>query len=159
MIAKSAYRSKWRLFTSALCGGSLALRAICGILRRGKVTIGLIVWICSAQITERRIHGRNARVIRKRGSGADYPSRTVLKRLVITMRNVSELANTFPSFPSPPLPLAIIRKWLRILSYTRKNGRVCMFSFTVPKSNTIVHRPPSTYINRCTFQCGVWRPC
>ena len=47
------------------------------------------------------IHGINARVIRKRGSGADNPSRTVLKKLRMTMRNASELADTFPSFSSP----------------------------------------------------------
>ena len=47
------------------------------------------------------IHGINARVIRKRGSGADNPSRTVLKKLRMTMRNASELANT--SHLSPPL--------------------------------------------------------
>ena len=49
----------------------------------------------------RRIHGRNALVISKRGGGADDPSRTVLKKLRMTVRNASELANTFPIFALP----------------------------------------------------------
>ena len=47
----------------------------------------------------RKQNGRNAFVIRKCGSDADDPSRTVLKKLRMTIRNNSELANTF--HPSP----------------------------------------------------------
>ena len=56
------------------------------------------------------IDGRNAFVIQQCASGTDDLPRTVLKGLRMTIRNNSELANTFHTFPPFPIALMLTRK-------------------------------------------------
>ena len=54
----------------------------------------------SVQPIAHRVHGRNALVIRKCGSSADDPSRTVLKKPSTALSSLTHVMLSF-SFPSP----------------------------------------------------------